>query len=208
MKTCCHCHVPQPIDNFPRDASRADGRHPHSRTCRTKIRKPRVQRIYAAEKAELSARLAATREQKRQKDPAHDLARRQRKHQRYYAKHREKILAKNAAYNVIHPESVKKRAGKWAKAHPEQTQVFCATRRARINHAPIVESISLEVLAVRDNWTCHICKNKVSRKTWSHDHLIPLSKGGDHTYANVALCHQRCNSRMGAGRLPAQLRLF
>jgi 5-methylcytosine-specific restriction endonuclease McrA len=40
------------------------------------------------------------------------------------------------------------------------------------------------------------------------DHLIPLSKGGNHTSDNLALAHGRCNSRRGAGRIPAQLRLL
>jgi 5-methylcytosine-specific restriction endonuclease McrA len=208
MKTCCHCHIPQDIDNFPHDASRSDGRHPHCRTCRTKIRKPRVQRIYASEKVELATRLAVTRQHKRQDDPAHEKARRQRQHQRYYAKYREKILAKNAAYHAAHPEVKKKSTSKWTKTHPERMQAYCAQRRARISNAPIVESIKLEVLAVRDNWICHLCKKKVTRRTWSHDHLVPLSKGGDHTYINVALAHQRCNSKMGVARIPAQLRLL
>jgi 5-methylcytosine-specific restriction endonuclease McrA len=81
-----------------------------------------------------------------------------------------------------------------------------AIRRARLMNAPKREVIDLNVLAERDGWRCHICKRKVTRTTWSHDHLVPLSHGGDHTYANVALAHHRCNTLRGAHGA-AQLRL-
>jgi 5-methylcytosine-specific restriction endonuclease McrA len=204
IKTCAKCHDPLPFSQFHHNRSRADGYHHTCKSCRSQTWKE----DYAENKTQILQREHAYHAKVRLERPQHERVRRQRKHKRHYAKYREKILAKNAAYNATHPESVKKRAGTWAKSHPEQTQAFCASRRARVANATIVESISLEVLAVRDNWTCHICKKKVTRKTWSHDHLIPLSKGGNHTYLNVALCHQRCNSRMGVGRLPAQLRLL
>jgi 5-methylcytosine-specific restriction endonuclease McrA len=68
------------------------------------------------------------------------------------------------------------------------------------------ETIDLPTLAKRDGWRCHICKRKVSRRTWSVDHLVPTSYGGEDTYANVALAHHRCNSIRG-NRGAAQLLL-
>ncbi len=68
------------------------------------------------------------------------------------------------------------------------------------------QAIGLTSLAKRDGWMCHICHRRVSRKTWSMDHLIPLSEGGSHTWANVALAHFLCNSLRGA-RGAAQLRI-
>lgn len=68
------------------------------------------------------------------------------------------------------------------------------------------EHIELIVLAERDGWRCHLCRRKVSLRTWSMDHLIPLSQGGAHVYENVALAHRRCNAKRGV-RGPAQLRL-
>jgi predicted nucleic acid-binding Zn ribbon protein len=79
-------------------------------------------------------------------------------------------------------------------------------RSERIRTAARRETIDIAVLAKRDNWRCHLCRRKVTRDTWSHDHLIPLSDGGDHTYANVALAHRACNTQRGTGGT-AQLRL-
>lgn len=79
-------------------------------------------------------------------------------------------------------------------------------RSKRIRAAGPREVIDLAHVAKRDGWRCHICKRKVTRRNWSLDHLIPLSDGGPHTHANVALAHVLCNSKRGA-RGAAQLRL-
>lgn len=76
------------------------------------------------------------------------------------------------------------------------------------------ERITLRALGNRDNWTCHICKRRVTHKPGntqrspSIDHLIPLSDpNGTHTWDNVALAHRACNStRSNTGA--AQLRLI
>lgn len=69
------------------------------------------------------------------------------------------------------------------------------------------DSLNLEQIAQRDSHRCHICQNFVKASERSLDHLIPVSKGGEHIQSNVALAHRSCNSRRGAGCLPAQLRM-
>lgn len=81
-------------------------------------------------------------------------------------------------------------------------------RRAAELGAGRVERIHVRDVAVRDGWRCAICGKKVTRKTWSIDHIVPLSTGGEHTFRNVTLAHKRCNSRRGAGRTPVQAPLF
>lgn len=56
----------------------------------------------------------------------------------------------------------------------------------------------------RDKWTCGICRRKVSRTcvypdplSPSLDHVVPMSKGGGHTYANTQCSHLICNVRKG-----------
>jgi len=55
------------------------------------------------------------------------------------------------------------------------------------------------------NWICHICKVKIdSRLRFPHvmaatvDHVIPLCKGGTHTWDNVLPAHAACNFQKGA----------
>jgi 5-methylcytosine-specific restriction endonuclease McrA len=54
----------------------------------------------------------------------------------------------------------------------------------------------------RDNWTCWLCNLSIDRfLKWpdpmsaSVDHVIPISKGGEHSMSNVRSAHLRCNCR-------------
>lgn len=55
---------------------------------------------------------------------------------------------------------------------------------------------------IRDGWICGICNNPVDRNLYhphpmsvSLDHIIPVSKGGGHTYDNLQCSHLICNIR-------------
>lgn len=52
----------------------------------------------------------------------------------------------------------------------------------------------------RDNWTCRICRKPVDRsvrypdsRSASLDHIIPVSRGGKHTFENLRISHLGCN---------------
>ena len=81
-------------------------------------------------------------------------------------------------------------------------------KRERAKRTTRIEPVSILRVAERDGWICGICGKKVKRTEWSMDHVVPLSKGGGHTYANIVLAHHLCNSRRGAGRLPVQASLL
>lgn len=44
---------------------------------------------------------------------------------------------------------------------------------------------------------CHICDKWVPPGKASPDHILPLSKGGEHIFENVGLTHLVCNLRKG-----------
>ena len=63
--------------------------------------------------------------------------------------------------------------------------------------------IHIEVFE-RDGWMCHLCNNLIDKAlrgdAWMRatlDHVIPLSKGGTHTWGNVAAAHWLCNQKKG-----------
>lgn len=98
-------------------------------------------------------------------------------------------------------------------ADPYRNQRKCAARAARKRGA-FVEVVDPLTLFERDGWTCHLCKKKVRRNlSGMHldgptiDHIIPLAEGGQHSYANTALAHRRCNSNKGARAVGEQLAL-
>lgn len=72
-----------------------------------------------------------------------------------------------------------------------------------------IDDISLDRLIERDKNTCHICKTSCNKDDHiitdegyfitgesypSIDHVIPISKGGTHTWNNVKLAHFYCNT--------------
>lgn len=64
-----------------------------------------------------------------------------------------------------------------------------------------VESISRKRVFERDSWKCGICLCQIDKaakypdlKSASLDHIIPIAKGGSHTYDNVQAAHFICNS--------------
>lgn len=146
-------------------------------------------------------------ERMRQRSRDIDPAVRSEARKRSYARNADKRRAESAAYRAAHPEKVREwSATSYAKNY-DRMLAHNALRRARIKNAPRTEYIDRIAVYERDGGRCHICGRKCPRSAFHIDHLVPLSKGGDHVYANVATSHPRCNQRRQAGVIPAQLRL-
>ena len=88
-------------------------------------------------------------------------------------------------------------------------------RREAAKRANEHETIHYDEVFRRDKWRCWICGQKVNRKAVapdplspSIDHVIPLARGGSHTYDNVKCAHFMCNSVKSDSMEGIQLRLF
>ena len=76
-------------------------------------------------------------------------------------------------------------------------------KRARKYGATYTPGITLKKLYERDSGICHICGEQCSWDSKEYgtcgpdypsiDHVVPLSKGGSHTWENVKLAHHLCN---------------
>lgn len=81
-------------------------------------------------------------------------------------------------------------------------------RRTKVQNAMVDRDISLDKLITRDKGVCHICGLACNCNDYvmkdgtiitgnnypSIDHVIPLAKGGKHSWENVKLAHRICNS--------------
>lgn len=99
-----------------------------------------------------------------------------------------------------------------AKCHPSVRRRMARLSKSAGNHRRRVklrngvrESVNVVKVFVRDGWRCQLCGKKTDkrRKTPSKsaptlDHIIPVSKGGSHTYDNVQLLCFECNCSKGA----------
>ncbi len=91
-------------------------------------------------------------------------------------------------------------------------------RRLRLTINGDREQVDLAVLVKRDGNRCQICGGKIeaTRKydplvfqplAVSVDHIVPVSEGGEHSYANTQLAHIICNSLRNRGDRMVQTRL-
>jgi 5-methylcytosine-specific restriction endonuclease McrA len=86
-------------------------------------------------------------------------------------------------------------------------------RRARM-YAVEYEGVDPMLVFMRDGWKCQICKIKTPRSlrgTYSDrapelDHIIPLARGGSHTYKNTQCLCRRCNQKKSTA-IVGQLRM-
>lgn len=76
--------------------------------------------------------------------------------------------------------------------------------RRMLVEGSFVESVSIEYLYFRDYGKCQICGKKLNLKrkvpdklAATIDHIIPISKGGEHSKRNTQLVCFRCNSVKG-----------
>ena len=84
----------------------------------------------------------------------------------------------------------------WAKNNPEKERERVQRRRARKLNAYIEDIDYLEVWN-RDKGICGICQLPADPDNWHLDHIIPLSKGGEHSYSNTQVSHPLCNIKKG-----------
>lgn len=82
-------------------------------------------------------------------------------------------------------------------------------RRMKLSIARVDTDITVEGLYRRDNGVCYLCGGRCNYEDYtvidgnfiagdwypSIDHVIPLAKGGKHSWDNVMLAHRLCNSR-------------
>ena len=108
------------------------------------------------------------------------------------ANNRDKLRLHCLAYSKSHPEKIKQLGIAWRKANVDRVRDYCSQRRARERNA-VVELVQRTTVFKRDRGICHICNKKVSSTNWHLDHIIPLSRGGKHSYENVAVSHPKCN---------------
>lgn len=84
------------------------------------------------------------------------------------------------------------------------------TRKAKERGAKVVETVYTDALRERDQDRCGICGGIVPLTVWPDpysatiDHIVPVSKGGEHSYANTQLAHFRCNTEKGSSENPVE----
>lgn len=114
------------------------------------------------------------------------------------------FIAKHMGRITCSEECRKERNRKTKRMNPNKTN-----KDARIKGKQIDKDITLQKLFERDKGICYICGGECDIQDMgiykdgktivcgdnypSIDHIIPLSKGGVHSWENIKLAHRRCN---------------
>lgn len=109
--------------------------------------------------------------------------------------------ARTAKWVADNPDKKAASDASWVAANPERDkrnrQASKALRRGRLAGVR-VERVHRDVVWKRDMGICHICQMAADPLDWHLEHVIPIARGGSHTYENVAVSHPLCNRRKGA----------
>lgn len=118
-----------------------------------------------------------------------------------------KQQAQAKKYKEENPEKLKETKSAWKKRNPQQSIKDYHKRRAILLGVPTDEDLSIATLRERDGDTCFYCGvvldftqykrskgEKMPLNQATHEHLIPLSKGGHNTFWNSTLACLSCNA--------------
>jgi 5-methylcytosine-specific restriction endonuclease McrA len=117
-------------------------------------------------------------------------------HAAYYEANREKWTA----YAVENADRRRENARRRRAEEPELRRRHVRAYQARKLKVR-VEDVNPLVVLERDDGICGICGADVDPQAFEVDHVIPISRGGSHSYDNVQAAHGSCNRRKNA-RMP------
>lgn len=225
MKTCSRCSLEKPLDEFYNRKKSRDGKHVWCKLCckayaasaETKGRRNARQRErYATDPEYRQERLDWAKE-KRESDPDYMRSIWNASYHRNFDKNREKRNERSRKWREENPERAKevvkrsrernierarKACREWQKKNPERVRELVARYNARKIGATVGE-VDYEAILKRDGLWCYLCESEVESDDIHFDHVVPLSKGGEHSMANIRVTHSRCNLSKGDRLLEA-----
>lgn len=117
----------------------------------------------------------------------------------YAAEYQAENVERLAAYRDERREERSAQLSAWKRANRDRVAEHERRRRIRKRGVPQEPYDRAEVMAAG---TCGICTEQVDlslpandRMAPTIDHIVPLSRGGTDTRANVQLAHRSCNAR-------------
>lgn len=218
MNTCEQCQAPIPLERRGKPL-RFCSKACSNRACVARNPERSREAARAAYHRSSEAIAARGRAEDRRRDPG---AARRESSRRYREAHPERI----AAYREENRDRMNAYARDWhaanrergeqtnrewrsknAERYRETSRELARKRRARLAGAPVVETVDRAAIIARDKQRCHLCGKRVPLHDIDLDHIVPLAVGGEHTAANLAVSHSRCNRIKGTRPANDQLRL-
>lgn len=192
-KRCTQCGEEKGLGEFHRRKASKDGREATCKKCRAGY--------YQANKERMDARNEAWR--KANPERAAEI--------RYNAVKKWEASGAGKEWRKANPGKLAEYRRGYGKRHPEKVAAWRAEFRLKNpgyfaghnrDRRSNVEIVKPDELALRDAGRCGICGEPLFEPI-ELDHIIPITRGGDHTEDNCQLAHRSCN-RQKNNRLPSE----
>lgn len=215
LKTCSKCGGEKSLDDFYNRKRSRDGKHVWCKDCckaynrdpANKKRKNARQRERYANDAEYRQSQLDWAKEKRQTDPEYMRRLANESYHRNFEKNREARNERSRKWREDNPEKAKevyrrsrekhierarKACREWQKKNPERVRELVMRYHARKLGAT-VGIVDYEEILERDGLWCYLCDSAVEPDDIHFDHVVPLSKGGEHSMENIRVTHSLCN---------------
>lgn len=116
----------------------------------------------------------------------------------YYKRNRSRFAAKNRQWAVTHPEQVRMSRAVWKKRNPDRVRAHTKARKAAVRGATVRDFTLEQWEQMKEQYEHHCAYCGCKPDVLTQDHVIPVSRGGNHTASNIVPACQSCNSRKGA----------
>lgn len=182
MKTCSRCQQELSFDSFGNNKQSPDGLAYYCRLCR------REQYLVRRERAleEAKSTYANNRE---------SILMRKRE---YYLKNKKEKQEYNEEYYAKHRERIRNQQQEWHANNPNFARESSQRRRAIVACATIdMPENYWQILLEAYGPFCMNPDCDQSDPILTHDHIVPLSRGGMHSLSNSQILCKRCNCKKG-----------
>ncbi len=218
-KTCKKCLETKPMTEFYRNRQARDGRQSRCKKCQCaynaqwRTANPEYLAQWRTANPEYDARWRAANAEKIRESQTRWRAENTEKLRAYQTQWRsensEKLRAYQAQWRAENPEKVREYEVKWRSENPvsyrDGTIRRQGERRARKAGNPVEQGINASALLESQGGMCYLCLEHIDLSlqyphpaSLSVDHVLPISKGGGHTWDNTRACHLGCNFAKGS----------
>lgn len=118
----------------------------------------------------------------------------------YNAANTDRLREYRKSWREENIDKVREQNAQWKRENKEKVASYQQKRRA-LEAEAFVEYVDHLTVFERDNWTCHICGELIDPNAGGNDvmkasldHVVPLNKGGEHSYDNCKASHLSCNA--------------
>ena len=114
----------------------------------------------------------------------------------HYLKHKDKIAKAGREYYIKNKDNILKKVKAYNKTEKgKAVKMNTCTKRRKYCKSGDIETKELRMLLSESEF-CYWCSTKLKLK--QVDHYMPLSRGGEHTLANLVISCPKCNNHKRA----------